>query len=51
MLINLLYQVALIIIVVRSTYMTILKITVPHKLWLDILFHASIAIVAIRFLI
>jgi hypothetical protein len=44
-------QIALIIILVRSVYVVVQKINTSHKAWLDILFHASIAIVALNFLL
>jgi hypothetical protein len=44
-------QIALIIILVRSVYVMIQKINTSHKAWLDILYHASIAILALKFLL
>jgi hypothetical protein len=43
-------QIALIIIIVRSVYVVVQRINTSHKAWMDILFHASIAIVALHFL-
>ena len=48
---ELLFQIALIIIVIRSVYMIVQRAGVRSKNWLDILFHGSIAIVALGFLI
>jgi steroid 5-alpha reductase family enzyme len=44
-------QIALIIIVVRSVYVVVQRINSSHKAWIDILFHASVAIVALNFLL
>ena len=46
----LLIQIALIIIIVRSVYVVVQRMNMHSKNWLDILFHASIAIVAFGFL-
>jgi hypothetical protein len=46
-----LIQVALIVIVVRSAYRTIKLVQSHSKPWLDILFHASVALVAFSFLL
>ncbi len=51
MLIHLLEQVALLIIIFRSIYVTVMMINRPLKNWMDILFHASIAIVALSLLL
>jgi len=48
---SLLIQIALIIIIVRSVYVIVQRMGVHSKNWLDILFHASIAIVALGFLL
>lgn len=47
---SLLFQIALIIIVVRSVYVVVKLFNVSKKNWLDILFHASIAVVGLSFL-
>lgn len=47
---TLLVQIALIIIIIRSVYVTVQKVGQSKKPWLDILFHASVAIVALTFL-
>jgi hypothetical protein len=47
---TLLVQIALIIIIVRSVYVVVQKVGLPKKPWLDILFHVSIAIVALTLL-
>jgi hypothetical protein len=47
---NLLVQIALIIIIVRSVYVLIQRINASGTSWLDILFHAAIAIVALKLL-
>ncbi|MDB4868526.1 MAG: hypothetical protein JWR03_2859 [Cohnella sp.] len=46
----LLLQVALIIIIVRSIYVLV-QIHLPRKKWLDVLFHGSVAVVALHFLL
>lgn len=46
-----LFQIALVIIVIRSVYVVVQGVNVRNKNWLDILFHASIAIVALGFLL
>jgi len=46
-----LFQIALIIIIVRSIYVVAGLINLPSKRWLDILFHLSIAIVCLQFLL
>ena len=46
----LIIQIALILIIARSLYVMVLEIKNKRKNWLDILYHASVAIVAIDFL-
>jgi len=48
---SLLLQAALIIIVARSGYRTFQLAGAVRKQWLDILFHASVAILALSFLL
>jgi hypothetical protein len=47
----LLFQIALIVILAHSIYVLIQRLSLPTKAWFDILFQASIAIVALKFLI
>lgn len=50
---HLLFQIALIIMVARSGYVCMQLISMPAKKkdWLDILFHASVAVVSLSFLL
>ncbi|MCU6795453.1 MULTISPECIES: hypothetical protein [Paenibacillus] len=48
---TILVQVALIIIIIRSLYVVIQKANLPSKFWLDILFHISVALIALHFLL
>jgi hypothetical protein len=48
---TILVQIALIIIIVRSLYVVVQKANLASKFWLDLLFHASIALVALHFLL
>ncbi len=48
---TLLYQIALIIIIARCGYMAFLQLNNRSKNWLDFLFHISVVIVALTFLI
>ncbi|MCZ8512778.1 hypothetical protein O9H85_10195 [Paenibacillus filicis] len=44
-------QIALILIIVRSVYMTFLVSQRPKKPWLDLLHYVSVAVVAMSFLL
>lgn len=46
----LLLQIALIIIIVRSVYVVV-QTHLPRKNWLEVLFHGSVAVVALYFLL
>jgi hypothetical protein len=46
-----LFQIALIIIIVRSVYIIMQEVNGVRKFWLDILFHISVAVVALHFLL
>ncbi|WP_165971884.1 hypothetical protein [Paenibacillus piri] len=48
---TLLFQIALIIIIARSVYELIQRLNAPSKMWFEILFQASVAIVALKFLL
>ncbi|HEY0826539.1 MAG TPA: hypothetical protein VGE40_00440 [Bacilli bacterium] len=48
---TLLYQIALIIIIVRCGYIAFLQLSHRSKNWLDFFFHVSVVIVALTFLI
>ncbi|WP_190294738.1 hypothetical protein [Paenibacillus darwinianus] len=47
----LLFQIALIIIVVRCVYVLVQMSNAPKKRWLDVLFHGSVGIVCLYFLL
>ncbi|WP_169306585.1 hypothetical protein [Cohnella pontilimi] len=46
----LLFQIALIVIIVRSFYVLV-QTHLPRKNWLEVLFHGSVAVVALYFLV
>jgi hypothetical protein len=48
---SLLFQIALIIIIARSIYVLIQGLNAASKRWFEILFQASVAIVALYFLL
>ena len=48
---ELLVQIALIILIVRSVYVVVQKFQHARHNWLDLLFHASIAVVALELLL
>ncbi|MDF2961092.1 MAG: hypothetical protein K0S39_2827 [Paenibacillus sp.] len=48
---TLLFQIALIIIIARSVYVLIQHLNSSSKKWFEILFQASVAIVALEFLL
>jgi len=46
-----LYQLALIIIVIRCVIVLLGMIQTSKRAWLDVFFHASVAVVALHFLL
>lgn len=48
---KLLFQIALLIIVARSVFVVFNLLNRGRKEWIDILFHISVAIVALSFLL
>jgi hypothetical protein len=48
---TILVQIALVIIIARSIYVVVQKAKLASQFWLDILFHISVALVALHFLL
>lgn len=48
---HLLFQIALLIVVVRSAYMSVTLLQKPGRNWLDILFYASVTYIGLAWLL
>lgn len=47
----LVFQIALVIIIVRSIYSIVQLANVVNRNWLEVLYHAAVVVVALKFLL